>query len=1023
MDLRGQSGARVPKSWRRRRVLLRAALLPLATFFLCVSVCPAADLAAAQHFDTHVAPLLARRCLDCHNAIDKKGGLNLASAEAALAGGETGPAIAPGKLDDSLLWQRVADEEMPPKHPLPAAEQETLRAWIAAGAAWGTNPIDRFRYSSDSRAGYDWWALRPVRTPALPAVKQADWPRNPIDKFVLARLEQQQLAPSPPAEWRTLIRRLSFDLIGLPPTPAEVDQFLADQSPQAYERLVERLLASPHYGERWARHWLDVIRYGESQGFEYDRIRAHSYRYRDWVIRALNDDMPYDKFVRMQLAGDVLYPDDPQAVIATGYLVAGPWDEPGQKQQSVVMRAVVRQDELEDLVGTTSQAFLGLTAHCARCHDHKFDPISQADYYRLVSSLSGVRHGERDSLLPSAKPVADSRGQELLARIGALETQLAAIEAPVRERILSAPVQLPAVELPQPIARWEFDQDLQDSVGSLHGKSSGNARLDGGRLWLDGLDAYVTTAPLARPLTEKTFEAWVAPANLDQRGGGVMGVQALDGATFDAIVYGEQESRHWMAGSNGFTRTKSFGGEIEKSTEAVIHVALVYGVDRTITAYRNGRRYGQPYTAANLQGFAAATSQVIFGLRHLPPGGNKFFAGSIERAQLYDRALSATQVAASAGVPVDTVSVDQILAGLTPTERRERDRLAEAISALKCELQLLSSGPIYCNVPQQPEPTHILARGNPAQPGEIVAPGAITAIKLEGAEFDLPPDAPESARRARLAAWITAPANPLTPRVIANRIWHHHFGAGLVETPNDFGFNGARPSHPELLDWLAAELVRQNWSLKHLHRSIVLSATYQQASRIVPAAAKIDAENRLLWRKSPTRLEAEAVRDAMLSISGQLNPAQGGPGVQDFQISIYGGNATYVPVDQPTYEHQRRSVYRAWVRSGTNRFLDVFDCPDPSTTTPKRLVTTTPLQSLAMLNSALVLRLSDRLAERLVRDAGNGVPAQVERAHQLVLARPASPTEVAAATQFVATHGLPAYCRVLFCSNEMVFVD
>ena len=351
---------------------------------------------AAGRFDAEIAPLLAAHCLECHNASDKKGGLDLTQQATTLVGGDSGPALVAGNADESLLWQRIRDDEMPPKKPLAAAEKALLREWIAGGAVWGTTPIDRLRYTTSTRAGYDWWSLQPVRRREPPVVRDTAWPRTPIDHFVIAKLEEAGLAPTPPADRRTLIRRLSFDLTGLPPTPDEVAAFVADADPRAYERLVERLLASPHYGERWARHWLDLARFGESNGFEYDEPRRNAWPYRDWVIDALNRDLPFDEFARQQLAGDVLRPDDPEAIKATGFLTAGAYDTAGQNQQSVAMKAVVRQDELEDLVGTISQTFLGLTVNCARCHDHKFDPIRQSEYYQLTSALGGVRHGQRD---------------------------------------------------------------------------------------------------------------------------------------------------------------------------------------------------------------------------------------------------------------------------------------------------------------------------------------------------------------------------------------------------------------------------------------------------------------------------------------------------------------------------------------------------------------------------------------------------------------------------------------------------
>ena len=346
-------------------------------------------------FEREIAPLLARRCLECHFGPESKGGLDLSKAASIRKGGESGVAIVSGKAVESLVWQRVQDDEMPPKKPLLADEKTLLKRWINAGAKWQGGSIDLFRFTSVARAGYDWWSLQPLQRPKLPELTKAT-SLNPIDLFVHSKLQKHGLLPSVVADRRTLIRRLSFGLLGLPPSAKDVKRFVTDHSPNAYEDLVNRLLDSPHYGERWARHWLDIARFGESQGFERDKLRDHSWRYRDWVVQAFNQDMPFDTFARLQLAGDVLQPSDTSATIATGFLVAGAYDEVGQSQQSAAMKAVVRQDELEDYVSTVGQTFLGLTIHCARCHDHKFDPIKQFEYYRLTAALSGVRHGERN---------------------------------------------------------------------------------------------------------------------------------------------------------------------------------------------------------------------------------------------------------------------------------------------------------------------------------------------------------------------------------------------------------------------------------------------------------------------------------------------------------------------------------------------------------------------------------------------------------------------------------------------------
>jgi hypothetical protein len=710
---------------------------PALAWFAILVVGSSATLAdEPAGFDSTVAPILARRCLDCHSGADAKGKLDLSRRGPAMLGGEGGAAIVAGKPEESSVWERVETGEMPPKHPLPADERAALRNWIASGATWGTDPIDPYQATTSRRAGRDWWSLRPVVRPEVPKVAREGWARTPVDRFVLARLDREQLAPQPEADRRTLIRRLRFDLTGLPPSPEEVDAFLLDQAPDAYERLVDRLLGSTDFGVRWGRWWLDLARFGESHGFEHDEPRPNAWRYRDWVVDALNRDLPYDEFAKLQMAGDVLRPDDPSAVAATGFLVAGGYDSVGQTQQSAPARAIVRADEIEDVVGTVSQAFLGLTVHCARCHDHKFDPIRQTEYYQIASALDGIRAADR--------------------------------------------------ELPGP----------------------------------DQIRVYA--------------------------------VKARD-------------------------------------------------------------------------------------------------AGSMR--------------------------------------------------------------------------VHL--RGNPGSPGDVVAPGAIASVAGPSADFGLPPDAPQGERRKRLADWIASPENPLFARAAVNRLWQAHFGSGLVETPSDLGFNGGQPSHPDLLDWLASEFVARKFSLKAMHRLIVTSAAYRQGSRLDPEAMKKDAGDRLVWRKAPSRLEAEMVRDAMLGISGQLHPALGGPSFSDRDIGRDPKTSIVInrEADPSRPGLNRRTLYRAWTRGGRSGLLDAFDCPDPSTTAPRRAVTTTPLQALALLNNALVLHLSDAFADRLKREAGDDPGAQVDRAYRLAFGRLPEPAERTRAIELVERFGASTLARALFNSNEFLHVD
>ncbi|MFM7058707.1 MAG: DUF1553 domain-containing protein [Planctomycetota bacterium] len=985
-----------------------------------------------QQFDQQIAPLLAARCLECHHGTDAQAGLDLSSRTRVLKGGDSGPAMVPGNVDESLLLQRVLTDEMPPQKPLTDAEKTQLTNWIREGAGWGTDPIDPFLLSTDTRAGRDWWSLQTPKPPQPPAA--SPWATGPIDAWIEAGLARNNLTPAPEADRTTLIRRLSFDLLGLPPEPADVQAFLSDRSPDAWPRLIDRLLDSPHYGERWARHWLDVVRFGESNGFEYDEPRDNFWPYRNWVIDAFNSDLPWDEFVRLQIAGDVLHPGDPSAAAAAGFLVAGAHNT--TLPSSEKMRMAMAQDEMEDLVGVVGQTFLGLTINCARCHDHKFDPITQQEYYSVAAALAGVRHGVRNLTAPLSparqQQLADSR-----ARLQSLEAARTALLQPLRERLIrerggSPAASAAAAKLPQPLAAWEFDDNLNDSAGQLHGTAHGAARVENGALLLNGTDAWVSTVPLQTPLQEKTLEAWVQLGTLEQGGGAAISVQTTDGVVFDAIVFAEQEPRRWMAGSNNFLRTSSFNGTDETlASSRIVHVAIVYAKDGTITAYRDGEVYGKGYRPGDLQAYPAGSSQVLFGLRHGSPGGNRLLNGRIERARLYARSLTADEVATSAFVGGSSVvPVSAVLAAMTPDQRTQLQQLDQQLATerqLQKTIEESQAQSLYTCVPGDPGITHVLHRGDVSQPREVVRPAGLQTLAGVPADFELAANAADADRRRKLAEWITHPESPLFARVAVNRIWQAHFGQGLVATPGDFGFSGGQPSHPELLDWLALKFRESGYRVKTLHRLILTSAAWRQSSAWRPAAAQVDSENRLLWRRTPQRLEAEALRDALLAVTGRLDRTVGGQGYRDLRHFKFKGSNFYESLVESTEAQAgagvwRRTIYRFAPRGGRNSFLDTFDCPDPSAAAQKRASTTTPLQALALLNNDLTFEMSAALAERVIKEGADSPEKQIQTVLQLALSRTAAATELEADAAFVRQHGLPAWCRVLLNSNDFLYI-
>ena len=722
------------------RSVVWSAITGLCLFSAMAAGSPA--FAGGSEFDRSVLPVLVSRCLECHSGEEPRGGLDLTRKKSASK------AIVVGKAADSELWKRVNSGEMPPKKPLPESEKAVLKAWIESGATWGTDPIDPFSVTTATRAGRDWWSLQPLARPKAPPTG------NPIDVFIRKKLAEAGMKPAPPADRRTLIRRVHFDLLGLPPKHEQVEDFVNDERPDAYERLIDSLLASPHHGERWGRYWLDTVRYAETCGYERDQVKPDVWKYRDWVISAINNDMPFSRFVTEQLAGDEVPGAGEQGVIATGFIRLGTWnDEPNDARE-------YQYDRLEDMVGATTTAFLALTVRCARCHDHKFDPISQEDYYRV-----------------------------------------------------------------------------------------------GGAFWAGHVQPG---SPLGGP---------------------------------DAKALGH----------------------------------------------------------ANVFGWT-------------------------------DKGRSAPDL-------------------------------------------------------------RLLKKGDPARPGPVVQPGHLSAVAaLAGPMVEPPPGARTTTRRLQLASWIADPKNPLSARVWVNRIWQGHFGSGLVRTPDNFGFTGEKPTHPELLDWLAAEFLGNGGKTKPLHRLILMSETYRQASvhPLQDEYSKTDASNRLWWRAERRRLDAEALRDSLLAAAGNLKLDRiGGPSFSpvippDALEGLSTKSKAWKP--SPPDEQGRRSVYIFAKRGLLPPLLTTFDLPDTTLPSCRRDVTTVPTQALALMNNPFVHEQSAAMAARV----GTGISRErrVETAWRLALGRTPSAAEVEAAIRHLERQAkvfakasdpereaLASLCHVLLNTNEFIHVD
>lgn len=939
---------------------------PLAVLSLLVLASLAAG-AAPVSFRDQVLPILEQRCAVCHRGESAQKGLRVTSVAALLEGGEGGPAIIADDPGQSLLMAKVAGAKpaMPPAgDKLTPAEVDVIRQWIASGAV-----DDR----GDAASGDEvWWSLRPWDTVEPPAV-DGDWAQTEIDRFVLARLQTQGLELSPAADRRTLIRRVTFDLLGLPPTPEQIEAFVRDPAPDAYEKLVDQLLANPAYGERWGRHWLDVARFGESNGYEQNHLRENAWPYRDWVIRSLNDDKPYNRMILEQLAGDRIAPGDPSIEAATGFLVAGPHDT--VRIQNPEGEAQKRANHLDDMITATASGFLGLTVHCARCHDHKFDPIQQKDYYRLQSAFAGVWHDERTWAKAAEVAAYEQAAQPLQEELDSSKKGLADLRKAAqqrveanRERILAGyrpsvdaagteehfdPVEARFVRLTihEP-TRGRTVVDLDELEVWTAGAQSRNAALGGvaGATSMRMDEASPETYAAANLVDGKFDRRWISDQGMPQR----VWVEWKAPVSVNRVKWSSD-------------RLMGFGGRFGRSIPERYEIEVSLDGENWRTVADSDRRL--PYAEEKQE------ELLLFAV---------FSDEEAKRWRRLDEQRDAAQ--------------------------RELDRVDQPREAFLGRFE------------QPEEPSFVNVRGNPMDLGDPVVPRSLSVLDgmLDG--FALDATAPEGDRRLELAQWIASDDNVLTARVIVNRVWMHHFGQPFVRTPSDFGANGGRPTHPDLLEWLAQRLVRDHgWRLKPLHRDIVLSAAYRQSGTFREEAAAVDRDAAYLWRYPPRRLTAEEVRDTILSVSGKLDRTMGGPGFRLYRYTV-DNVATYYPIEEFGPETFRRSVYHQHARSVKPELLGQFDCPDTALAAPKRSLTTTPLQALSLLNNNFVLEQARFLAERSKAEAGADAGARIERIWKLAFGRNPDSAEDAAAREFVASQGWDAFARAILNANELIYV-
>ncbi len=829
------------------------------TFAFLESICMGEfDSNDENFFRDRVQPILVAKCLSCHGPKIQKSGYRLDTRAIALRGGDHGePPIVPGSVDTSLLLRYVTDENsdmaMPPKESLQPRltlrEVASLQEWIERGAIWPDSD------SAPLEDPLDWWSFKPLHKKPIPS-------SNPIDFFVKSKLSDRGLTMSAPADARTLCRRLYFDLIGLPPTPDELDTFVHEsgiEADTALDALIEKLLAMPQYGERWARHWLDVVHYGDTHGYDKDKPRPNAWPYRDYVIRVFNEDKPYSRFIEEQIAGDVLWPNTRDGIEALGFIAAGPWDFIGHAEvsESKIDGKIARHLDRDDMVSNTIGSFCSVTVHCAQCHQHKFDPISQEDYYRLHAVFSALDRTDRKYYR----------------------------EESIQKQFL----QLERLKNEATIALKQIEDPLKEVAG----------------------DAYVSLS--------KRIES--ASKSVDKN--------ANSSAEFG--YHSEDKER------------------LVREREAL----LISSADDATRARRQMWLHKMEQLVNEFNKLPAPSLVYLGGIHN----GSGTFAGT----------------GATGG---------------------------------------------------KPRPIYLLARGQVTQPLAEMSPGSLSALTFRPFEFALEPNSSEGERRVALAHWVSDPSNPLTWRSIVNRVWLYHFGRGFVDTPNDIGHNGGLPTHPELLDWLAADFRDSGGSLKRLHRLIIKSETYRQSSSNNADGLKLDSNNTLLWKQNRRRLEAEAIRDSVLAVSGTLDKTMGGPGWQDFVVEFpdHSPHYEYGLADPEDTKTWRRSIYRFIVRSQTQPWMTSLDCADPSTRVDKRNESLSSIQALALLNNGFILTQAKHFADRVGKQS-NDISDQVEVAHRLAFGHAPSDGQRAPLIEFAKMHGVPYLCRMFFNLNAFTFVD
>ncbi len=979
-----------------------------------------------EFFESKIRPVLSKYCYECHSAQSKKlkADLLLDSKAGMLKGGDSGPVFVVGKAKESLLIKAL-EHDGPTKMPSQSTKlsKEIIAdfvKWIEMGAPdprEGKIVSKKKEYDIEKARSY--WAFQPLKAVAPPQTKSSTWGRTPIDRFILAKLEEKGLAPNGPLGLERLIRRAYFDLHGLPPTPAEVEAFVKDAAtatPQAaYGKLIDRLLESERVGERWARHWLDTVRFAESGGYEFDGNRPNAYHYRDFVIKAMNQDMPFDQFVRWQVAGDQLVPGDLNAISATGFLVAGSY--PGQTTSKTL--ALIRYDHLDDMVSTLGTAMLGLSLGCARCHEHKYDPIPQEDYYRLIAALGRT----------------DSANLKVNIEAEAFKKAKAAFDL-AHAPLVKARDEFEKAVLPKYLQGvWDANKDKPAppwlTLAAVEAKSKAGV-----------LSASADGVIAATGKSQKN-EVYTIVAHTLQKKVKALRLEALSDNALPKSGPGQGPAGEFVLGEitivatplNAATKAKIKpitvklkAGQASAQDPKFPLAAAIDGNPKTGWSVGNstGKNHSATFDFEGDIGFDGGTVLTVT----LKFEGDQHAIGKT-RLAITTAAATALNASAEVQTPTELMTALRATKGVWKTE--QRDTIAPWVRKLDQK-----ADPIYRAIEQHAKdepkpklidvfaaqsgrggPVNFLVRGEPEKKREVVTPGfsqVLTSATIKEQKWLGDPKTPVEPRVA-LAKWLTDTehgAGSLVARVIVNRLWQHHMGKGIVGTPNDFGIQGDPPTHPELLDYLANELVKNGWKLKAIHKLIMTSAVYTQSNLVSDVNVKADPTNRLWWRHPTRRLEAEAIRDNLLAVGGTLDLKMYGVGTLD-------GNSP------------RRSVYLTVKRSQMIPFLQMFDVPEALQSIGERSVTTVPTQSLAFMNSPLVRSAAQKLA---VRVRAKTDAESIEQAYLIALARRPTEGERLRMTSFIANQAesygkapqardqaLTDFCQVLLCLNEFIYVD